>query len=272
MVVGISVVVCVPAHAVTLRYAPRVGEVHKQRAVVTGTADTTAMGQTMNGTISMTMDYSEKALSQNNATTRVQTDLLGGKGSVSMAGQNQSIDLPTGKVVAEMDRRNRVVKLISAEVPGAQDAMGPGAESFPNWSQFGAFPEGDVSINDKWSGTVSIPASAGMPSINMAYECTLLDLTEEQGRKCAKIRTAFSGPFQMDLGGVKGMPQGASGEMNAAIEGSIIWLYDYENSVFVSGDGSVNMDMIMSMSGDPSMPAGDISTKIAMNVNTALQQ
>ncbi|MFB3880226.1 MAG: hypothetical protein ACE149_03135 [Armatimonadota bacterium] len=275
MTLCMALAICVPAHAIVLRYAPKVGEVYKQKATMSGRMEMTmaALQQTMRGEITMDMDYSEKALSQTETTTRVQTELLGGKGQVKMAGQSQSIDMPTGKMVTDMDRRGQVVKVVEMDMPGTEQMMGPGAESLPNWSQFGALPEGDVSPKDTWTGKVTIPAGPNMPSIEMTFNCTLLDVTTFQGRNCAKIRTAFNGPFQMDLAEAEGMPPGAEGTMDATMNGSIDWYYDYDNSVYVYGEGTVGMEMTMQMAGaaGAGMPEGDIKMKMLMNIKTALQ-
>jgi len=273
MTVCMALAICVPAHAIVLRYAPKVGEVHKQKASMSGRMEMTmeALQQTMRGEIMMDMDYSEKALSQTETVTRVQTDLLGGKGTVTMAGQAQSMDMPTGKMVCDMDRRGQVVKLVEMNMPGAEQMMGPGAESLPNWSQFGALPEGDVAPDDTWSGKVTIPAGPSMPSIEMTFKCTLLDVTAFEGRDCAKIKTVFSGPFEMDLSQMRGVPAGAEGSVSATMQGDITWYYDYGNSVYIYGEGTVGMDMNMSMGG-AAAGAGDMTMKMLMNIKTALQK
>jgi hypothetical protein len=273
MMVGIAATVCVPAQAIVLRYAPKVGEVHKQKATIAGRMQTTmeGIGEAVRAEMTGEMEYSEKALSQTDTVTRVQTDLSGGKMSMTMAGQSQSLDMPTGKMVVDMDRQGRVVKLVEMDMPGSEQMMGAaGAENFPNWSQFGAFPEGDVAVNDTWSDKLSMPAGPGMPAIEISYKCTLLDLSTFQGRKCAKIRTTFSGPFEMDLSKMAGVGAGAGGAMNGTMQGDLVWQYDYENSVYVYGEGTVGMDMNMSVGG-ADMPGGAMTMKMLMNIKTALQ-
>ena len=272
MLVGMAATVCLPAHAVVLRYAPKVGEVHKQKATIAGRMEMTmeGLGQTMRGEITGDMDYSETALSQTEGVTRVKTEMLGGKMQVSLAGQSQSVDMPTGKMVADMDQRGRVVKLVEMDMPGAEQMMGSGAESFPNWAQYSAFPEGDVKVGDTWEGKVSVPARPNMPAIELAFKCTLLDLVTFKGRNCAKIRTAFNGPFEMDLADAQGVPPGTEGTMDATMDGTMDWHYDYDNSIYVYGEGAVGMDMNMSMGG-AAADAGTMTMKMLMNIKTALQ-
>jgi len=230
------------------------------------------MGQTMRGEITVDMDYSEKALSQDEKTTRVETELLGGKSEVSFAGQQQTTDMPTGRMVADLDARGRIVKLIESDLPGAdqQQLMAQGGESFPNWSQFSAFPEGDVKEGDSWSGTVEVPMGVDMPKIEMSFTSKLLALTTFQDRKCAKLQTTFSAPVDLDMSQL-GVPGGDSGDgsVSATLSGNILWYYDHESSVYVYGEGTVGMDMTMSMA-MPNMPSGTMTMKMLMNMKTTL--
>jgi len=254
-----------------LKYRPKVDSVLKHKASMAGRMESSmeAMGQTMRAEITMDMDYSEKVLSQTDETTRVETELLGGKTEVNMAGMKQTIDMPTGKMVTDLDPRGQVVKLVEADLTGTdQQVMGQGSESFPNWSQFSAFPEGDIKEGDSWKGTVTIPMGPDAPTIEMSYTSKLIALTTFQDRKCAKLQTGFSAPLELDASQLGG-GQGSDGNVNATLSGDILWYYDYENSVYVYGEGTVGMDMDMSMSA-PNMPSGNVKTKMLLNIKTSL--
>ncbi|MCJ7797797.1 MAG: hypothetical protein MUQ56_13740 [Thermoleophilia bacterium] len=265
MVVGMAVTLCVPAHAIVLRYTPKVGEVHKQKATFAGRMQTSVegMGELMRMEMTLEMEYSERALSQTDAVTRVQTDLTRGTLTLTMGGQSQPRDLGVGKTVLDLDRQGNVVKIVEMDMPEAEQIMGPGAES---WSFDIPFPEGDIAVNGTWSGTMTIPIGRDTPPIRLPYECTLLGLTTFQGRNCAKIRATFKGPFDMDLSGVEGIGADAEGPMNATMEGDLVYYYDYDNSVDVYGEGTVGMDMSMSMA-----ELGAVTMKMLMNIKTALQ-
>jgi len=260
-----------PAHAVMLRYSPKVGETIKHKVSMAGrtSAVVEGMGETMRMELSGAMQYTEKALSETPDTVRVETRVTGGKFTMSVGGQSESQQAPKGKFVADMDRRGRLVKAIEADFggkSGAQDFMTGGTGSLSNLTTFAAFPEGDVKVGDTWSDEIKIPATQGGPEVNLSLTSRLLDLADFQGRKCAKIRTTFKGPMSFSA------PAGSDdpgNTMEAALQGDLIWYYDYENSIYVSGEGSVGMDMKMSVSG-PEMPGLPVTTKMLMNVKLSL--
>jgi hypothetical protein len=277
MVALLAVAVCVPAHAVVLRFRPKVDSVQKHKASMAGRMETTmeGMGQTMRAEMAIDMEYSEKVLSQTDDATRIETELLGGKGEITFNQQTQTMDMPTAKMVADLDAQGRVVKLIEVDMPeGAmsEQLMGHGAESFPNWSQFSAFPEGDVNEGDAWSDTITIPTTPGGPEMEMTFQSKLIALTTFQSRKCAKIRTSFSAPMNLDLAELSaGDEDDAEGAMEATLQGDLLWYYDYENSIYVYGEGTIGMDMKMEMQ-IPNAPGGMVTTKMVMNLKTTLAQ
>lgn len=271
---GLLLVACLPAHAVVLRYRPKVDEVIKHKLTMAGRmqASVEGMGQLMQLEISGSMDYAEKALSATEETTRVETRLTGGAMTAKADGESQTQDVPTGYMVADIDRRGRVVKMISLEFGGEEampETMGPGAETWTSMpAQFGAFPEGDISVNDSWSDELKIPTAPDGPEMTMNIESQLLALTTFQGRKCAKIRTAFEGPMNINLADFAGAGEGVEGTMDAMLQGNMLWYYDYENSVYVYGEGTVGMDMNLSIPGADT--PGGMTAQMLMNVKMAL--
>ncbi len=59
--------------------------------------------------------------------------------------------------------------------------------------------------------------------------------------------------------------------MTGALQGDLLWYYDYEKSVYVYGEGTIGMDMTMSVQA-PNMPGGTMTTKMLMNLKTTLVQ
>ncbi|HUU55181.1 MAG TPA: hypothetical protein VMY87_09720 [Armatimonadota bacterium] len=277
MVAVLVLAICVPAHAIVLRFRPKVGSVQRHKASMAGRMESSmeGMGNTMRAEMTIEMDYSEKVVSQTDEATRLEAELLGGKAEITFNQQTQTMDMPTAKMVADLDARGRVVKLIEADMPDAKvsdQLLGKGAESFPNWSQFSAFPEGDVSEGDAWSDTISIPVAPDGPELELTFESKLLALTTFQSRECAKIRTSFSAPVEVDLAefNEEAEDEGA-GAMTATLQGDILWYYDHENSVYVYGEGTIGMDMKMSVE-MPNIPGGTMATKMVMNLKTTLAQ
>ena len=276
LLAGMWLVSCVPAQAVVLRYHPKVGEVVKHKISMAGRMETTmpAAGQSMRMEMTGVVDYAEKALSETEETTRMENRWLGGKMSLKMNGESQSVDMPTGKLVVDLDRRGRMVKMVEAEFGGESPAggmMGPDLENLPTWSQFGAFPEDDVKVDDSWSEELEFPALEGGPELTLVVNSRLLALTTYQERKCAKIRTSFEGPMSMDISKVAPAGAAAEGAMEAVLQGDMLWYYDYENSVYVYAEGAIGMNMTMAMAG-PEMAGGEMAMNMVMNVKYALAE
>jgi hypothetical protein len=271
MVICVISAFCLPAHAIMLRYAPKVGEVHKSKASMAGKVESSmaAMGQSARIEMTMEMDYAEKIVSQTDEVTRVETELLGGTVVTKMTQpmqQTQTMDMPTGRMVVDLDRRGQVVEMVEADMPGADMSQlgGQGAESFPNWSQYSAFPEEDIAEGHEWTATLEIPTAPDGPTMELELSSKLVALTTFQDRKCAKIRTQFSGPINMDASQTSGVE---GGEMTGTLQGDLLWYYDYESSVYVYGEGTMGMDMHMDM-GD----MGSMTMKMLMNIKTRLSE
>jgi len=273
---GLLLVMCLPAHAIVLRYRPKVDEVVEHRMTMAGRMQMSVegMGQLMQMEMTGSLEYAEKALSATEETTRVETRLTGGTMTAKGGGQSQTQDMPTGRMVADLDRRGRVVKMVSAEFEG-EDAMaqgmGPDAQTWSTMpAQFGAFPEGEVNVNDTWSEELKIPMAPDGPEMTLNIESQLLALTTFQGRKCAKARTSFEGPMNLDMADL-GAPGGeVEGTVEAMLQGDMLWYYDYENSVYVYGEGSIGMDMNISVAGED-MPGG-MTAQVLMNVKMMLAE
>ncbi|MBN1461429.1 MAG: hypothetical protein JXA57_18025 [Armatimonadetes bacterium] len=262
---------CLPAHAIVLRYSPTPGEVHKSKAEMAGKVETSmpAMGQTARIELTMDMDYAEKVVSRTEGVTRVETEVLSGKVVTKMTQpmeQTQTTDVPTGRVVVDLDNRGRVVKMVEADMPGADMSQfgAQGAESFPNWSQYSSFPEEEIKEGDEWTATLEVPTAPDGPTLKIDLTSELIAVTTFQDRKCAKIRTRFSGPLEMDMSGATG---GESGATAGTMQGDVLWYYDYENSIYVYGEGTVGFDMQMDM-GD----MGGMTMKMVMNIKTRLSE
>jgi hypothetical protein len=268
---------CLPAHAVVLRCAPKVGEVHRYEVTAAGSFEMTipgAEGQTGGRQTTAEVQCEQKVLSQTGEVTRLQTDLLGGKGTTTMDGEAEPVQVPTGRAVLELDRRARITKVVEVNLAGkdVSQRLGPWAEFLSNWSQFSAFPEGDAKVDDSWTATFTSRLPLGGERIEMSIKSQLLDLTSLQGRQCAKIRTTFSGPLKLegsDMG-----PFGSVGPTTGNLQGDLTWYYDYENSVFVAGEGSAGMERSRFLQGllGLGMPDGTFTDKMVMNVKVALVQ
>jgi hypothetical protein len=270
IVVGVALLAGARADAIVLRYEPKEGSVRKYKASMAGRMQT-SMGEIGDGLqMEMTVEqrYEEKVLARTENGVKAETKLVSGEVTVDVNGQSQTIATPAGRVVTEMDDRGRVLKLVEVDfesATGLSQFGGGSGENFPNWSQFGAFPEGDVEVGDSWTDTLSVPTPSGGMSLELTFTSRLLKLEARKGHQCAKIQTSFEGPMKFDL------PEGAGAEasLEATLGGEMLWYYDYENSVYVYGEGAIEMSMTMSMP-MPGDAGGEMTTKARMNIKTAV--
>ncbi len=283
LVVGVLTLACLPAQAIVLRYQPKVGEVVKQKGIITGRVDISmpgveGMGQPMSTELQGTVEYAEKALSQAGETTRVEKRVLGGKITVQVMGEAQAVGMPATRTVVDVDRRGRVVKVIEADrgdmaaTGQAGNMLAPGSDYIAQSPyQYTAFPEGEVEINDSWSEELKYPTTPGGPELTLESTSRLLALTTYQGRKCAKLRTSFEGPMDLDLSDVAPPGEEVEGTMEAFIQGDMLYYYDYENSVYVHAEGAIGMEMTFSMAG-PDMPAGSMTAQMLLNMKVTIAE
>ncbi len=264
---ALALATSLPAHALVLRVQPEIGATHRYKLTMSGRTNTEMMGQAVSTQTTGEVNYAEKVLSREGDVTRYETEVFGGSIEVTQAGQSQTIDLPSGRSVTEVDSRGRVVKVVEAESEGESDEQslaGSGPGSMAASSHYGSFPESDVKEGDTWSDTLSVPMGPGGPEVEVTCTMELLALTTFQNRKCAKIRTSFSSPLELDLGdlGVPGGEEGVGG-LQAVLKGDILTYYDYENSLYVYTEGTMGVDGEMSV---PGMPGGGVPMKMIMNL------
>jgi len=258
-----------PAHAIVLSYQPKVGSVQRQKVSMAGRMETSVPGleEAVRMEVTGETSYEQEALSATGELTRVETRLLGGRlvlrqqtpGTPEGEQQRHSVDMPTGRIVADMDRRGRVVKVVEKDLKGEYADQLMGAESANSLVQSPGLPEGDVAAGAVWSDNVTVPLGANAPEISLTLKSQLVSLETFQNRNCAKIRTTFSYPEQ----------QGQSelaGRLDGALQADMVWYYDYEDSVFVYAEGTVGG----TTSFEPGLIEGAITTNMIINVKVAL--
>ncbi len=258
-------IVCLPAHAIKLRYTPKKGDVVKHKTTITGsTTMDMPMGQsTMNMTMNGYITTTEKVLDVKDNTFTVETTVTGGNMATNMGTQQQSVAVPQSRMVAEMDDRGRITKVIEADTGTGAGPMG--GVDYNDFAEFSAaFPDDDLQVNDTWKDQMKLPLGEGQ-EITLTANSRLLQLTTLKGRKVAKIRSSFQGPFTMDMSAQGG------GTVDGHIKAQFVTYYDYENSVYVSSTGTVTLTMNMAM-GDPSGGTSNMTTKSTTKINVKLVQ
>ncbi|UCC68295.1 MAG: hypothetical protein JSV79_14520 [Armatimonadota bacterium] len=275
LVAGLLVASCLPAHAIVLRYRPKINELSKRNITVEGSMQTSieGAGQFTQREATASAEYVEKALSETAETTRVESRWIRGTLTTKANGESHTEELPPGRMVADIDRRKRLVEVVEADFGGGVDSwslMGSGAETWTSFfAQFGQFPEGDIEVGDSWYEELKIPIAPASSEIKVTVESHLLALTTFQGRKCAKIRASFEGPISLDLSDFGASSEEAKGRLEATFHGDTLWYYDYENSVDVYQEASTRMEINLSVS-EHEAPGGTITTEATLKMKMAL--
>ena len=265
---------CLPAHAVVLRFKPKVNSIVKHKVTMSGRMEMTndMFPEPMRVQMSMVTTEREKVLGETPEGLKIQTTTSGGKVKSSTEGAEGDEDsqkLPDTTTVMIVDDRGRVKQVVSADL-GEKGLSNPFSnEALMSLANFATFPEGDVKPNDTWPDELNIPASEGMPEINLSVNSRLLELLTYQGRQCAKIRTSFKGPMSFDMSQIADAPAGVSGSTEATLQGTFTQYYDYVNSIWVGGDGQMTMSMTMNMSAQGAN-TGPMTMKMVMNMKTQM--
>jgi hypothetical protein len=257
-VIGLAVTLwaalaAVPAQAVVLRYTPEVGSTTTYQLVMKGDFSMTmaGIGEAASGQINSTMSMTQKALAKQDNGTKVEMRLTGGKITSDVAGEDTSQQVPPSQAVVVLDDRGRMVEVVSTDTGGQTGQAGlPGLDDWGALAGYGGFPEGDVKAGDQWTDEVKVPASAMMPEMNLQVRSRLVELTTYQGRKAAKISSAFNGPISGDLSQLsQGAPQQVQGTMSGNLQGNFTCYYDYEKSVYLRTEGRFTTDIDTQMAG-----------------------
>jgi hypothetical protein len=282
----ILALVCVaPASAVELVYKPKVGETVQHKVMLAGRLSVTASDPELasfvdqRGEMTATIRYSSVPTSQSDDSTVMDIRMLDGQAVVKTESGTETVDLGTLTAKLTTDRR---LETGEGEFDAEEDFTETSEEAYSVLDGFPLLagdwwelvdvlylPAGDVSKGAEWryEDTEDLPSESAPPVV-VKYK--LLDLTTHEGRKCAKIRASWRYEFT-DMK----MEEEGEGEESDAMTGSglhtgdYLIYYDYENSVCAYSEGSVGLEMSVTM---PS-PSGEgtASMKALVNVKTALE-
>lgn len=271
-IVGVYLLsLALPAEAVVLRFKPKVNSIVTHKVTMSGQMEMSSemLPEPMRLQMTMTMTERQKVLGETPEGLKIQTTTSDAKmtmkGLKAAGNSRESQQIPDSTIVMIMDDRGRVKEIVSTDIPGAQGQMPFSNETLASLSGMTGFPEGEVKVNETWRDEVELPGAAGMPEVNVTVNSRLLELLTYEGRKCAKIRSAFKGPLSCDLSQLAGAPAGAAGTVEAMIQGTFTQYYDYENSVWVGGEGQMTMNMTMNLSSE-GRDMGAMTTKMAMTM------
>lgn len=281
----LALVGAAPAGAVELVYKPKVGETVQHKVMLAGRLSVTVSDPELasfldqRGEMTATIRYSVTPTSRSDDSTVVAIRMLDGQAVVNTESGTETVDLGTLTAKLTTDRRLETDEAefdIEEDFTETSDEVYSVLDGFPllagDWWELVDvlyLPTGDVSKGAEWryEDTEDLPSESAPPLV-VRYK--LLDLTTHAGRNCAKIRASWRYEFsdmKMEEEGEGEEPDAMTG--SGLHTGDYLVYYDYENSVCAYSEGTVGLEMSVTM---PSQSGeGTVSMKALVNVKTALE-
>jgi hypothetical protein len=268
------------AQAIQLRYKFRKGDVSTYRTMVAaaGRSETPFTPAAMKMQMTVDVLSTQRVLSvAPNGTAQIESKNLSGTMRMTNSGKTETSKVPPERTIYTLTDRGRLLRYrdlatngkagdatSERSAPGGSAADGA-ATGLENTDQLKAlyglnFPARDLKPGDTWNAESKVDIGSGQ-SVLVKIASRFLALTSFQGRRCAKILTAFEMP--MAPPGGAGEAEGVSMTSDGKVTGQITSFFDIAEGREVYTDGSVAMLMKMQMSA-PLDPSGAVQT-VEMN-------
>jgi hypothetical protein len=228
---------CARAGAVELRYRPPVGETSRYRLLIAARVDTTSPTKPSyhrQAEALVNIAFAQMVRSQSDTTTTVETQLLTGKATITVAGREIVADLGRGSALTAVDLQG-VVLDEESDIEEPLDDFSeevfltleePLGVLYGGWTDLLwllRLPEGDVQIGAEWQQSEDSQTSQLVRTYRLA------ELTAFQGRKCAKIEGTWQGHWSATH-----TPDGPGAQQIGPMssegtdKGELIWYLDLE--------------------------------------------
>ncbi len=273
------ITVCFPAHAIELRFKPKVGLETKHKLMISArveTASETEEGDSEQQRSEATarIEFTRKALSETDDETLMETRCLSAKVNLKADDKTEEADLGPYRSVVHMNRQHESGEVEEAEGDDPPEAEGDNTCGTLSSLQLGCgmwaslleelrLPAEAVEPGAIWKHEGSL-SEVGDHKIAFTYK--LEELTSVSGRKCARIRVTWRNQWQLKESDLKDLLEEDTlvglGDTEGIQTGDLVWLYNYENSVDVLVEGSIGHETTNS--------AFSSTEKVLMNLKLAL--
>lgn len=263
------------AHAITLRYQGKAGDVRKYAYAAAMRMQSEGMGMQERAESTSTALVAQKIKSVDDGVFVIEQKLTKGKVTMKMTDVDEPMkeELPEITVLIKMDAQGRIKQFKSEDGLTTMDTT---RELGRVLAEMGMFPKRDLKVGDTWSDEKEI-TEPDVGTVKIHYTRKLSALEPYQKRNCAKIETKFSGTVEPpeDLMDGDAMP-GAELDMNAGFSGTAVTWFDHEAGIVVEENDTLKMRMEMHFT-MPAMGAGEDvehSSKMAMisNIKMVLEK
>jgi hypothetical protein len=278
-----------PAKAVTLRYTLKKGAVVQYTVRLAAASRTSGMGDSKSeSTMEMTSVYRLKVL-EVAPNGDMLADLVPVSGTVKVVEgeETKKTSLPKAKPLHLKVTPLGAISVVGpedweAEAEKADVSFGVGSTT-PRLDLLSAasivpLPEGDVKVGDSWETEFeealplpALPGSDGSRRLGQVkVKSQLLEISDYKGRKCARIRTTYGMPIEIQSSPAPSVTLSVSGAMTGSME----WLYDYDRSCTISCQSTLQMLMKATADLPPALkervPAG-VNTDGTMSMKANLK-
>jgi len=286
-----------PAEAIVLRYELKKGDIARFKEMAAAAAlvsiNIAGQTQTQQARHSQTATYKEEVTDVTSEGVIILVRALeSGSMTAEVGGEQGKVSrpLPEMRTFIRMTPRGQVLSARTTFAP-QQGAAAPQAPPGFNIEDLGVnmgtleavlshlpFPEKDLQPNDTWSEQIRLPGFLGSPATTINLNSRLLALGPYKGRDCAKIRTSFEIPLEIDLQEIfkqMPLPEGAEVqmEMKGKIAGRVEWQFDYKQGLLVYAEGPMQVAAKASFSftgPQGESMSGQVNITMKMNTKTTL--
>jgi len=269
--VGLAMVsLGLPAQAVRLRYAPKVGTVSTYMVSTSARTQATSVSLPAPKHSQYTSVSAEqvKVLGVTPSGCKVQSSVGGSPAWQAISGQGtKKLAKPASTMVADYDTRGRLLRVVSTSARWRErEAGGISADNTLYALGVIPFPAGEVNPGATWTDQIRIPLLLGAPLTDMNATVRLLAVAPYRGRPCAKLRVTYRGPYFVTAPGPNGEQASASG----TTECTVTAYYDYVNCIWVDGSGKSVTAANMTIAREAGGPGVDLNVVTVTNFKMTL--
>ncbi len=270
--------VCLPAHAIELRFKPKVGLETKHKLMVSARVEMPDLTEEGNfeqarGEATAHIEFTRKALSETDDETLMEIRCTSAKASVKSDEVTEEVDLGLYRAVEHVNRQRESGETEEQEGVDPPESASEACTTLSGlqlgcgmWASLLEelrLPQEAVEPGATWKHEVAISEFGDHET---TYTYKLEELTTVSGHKCARIRVKWRNQWQLKESDLKDLVEDdtlvGTGDTKGIQTGDLVWLYDYENSIDFRLEGSIGRETTNSTLGS--------TEKTLMNIKLVL--
>jgi hypothetical protein len=217
--------------------------------------------------VSGTETLATKVLSASEQELELETETVAGEMVKTIFDRKQTISPPKKKLYRRINTRGKLLEIrMEGEEAAGQDQFEVDISALEG---LGEFPEKDLKPNDTWTQRAEIPLPGGSRSLSLNANSRFLGMATFKGRSCAKIRTYFQLPMDMDLASMMlGEAGSAAGDVQGQMTGTFTTYFDPALGRELYTEGTIGAKLELTVEVGESSQT--MTMKMKFNVKSAL--